>query len=243
MEVCSRNEHVIDKISVARNLDDLNAIIDDIREPFGLENIVYHALCIPQSDVSNPMLLLTYDPEWVRRYTEGNYFSHDPVVQIGRRGFLPLDWSQVDRETSDAQQFFAEADKFGVGRQGVTMPIRGPGGERALFTVTSNASETEWKSKRLVYMREFQLIAHFIHDRAIVLSGLRSNEPQRRLSRREKECLQGIIVGKTPKRIAGELNLSTCAIQLYLRSAKYKLGCKSVSEAAVKVVNLELLDT
>lgn len=242
MENSSKVGEVLHRISKSASLDDLKAVIDDMCEPFDLANIVYHAVRIPGADQPNPMLVLTYDPEWVRRYTEGNYFQIDPIVQFGRTGFLPIDWSDVDRDTSSARQFFTEADKFGVGRQGITMPIRGPSGERSLFTITSNTSKTEWEKKRLGLMREFQLIAHFFHDRALVLSGLRPCGLPTKLSHREKECLHGIIEGKTAKRIAGELNVSTSAIQNYLKSARHKLGCKSVSEAAVKVSHLELLE-
>lgn len=243
MEMSQQIEEAFNSIFNAESLDDLRKVMLDLREPLGLTNIVYHALRLPKTDELHPMLLLTYEPEWVRRYIESDYFKIDPVVINGRRGFLPVDWSEVDRESVSATRFFAEADRFGVGRQGLTMPIRGPGGERALFTVTANMSQIEWQKRRFAYMRSFQLMGHFFHDRAVQLGGFRSADHSPELSRREKECLQAIAKGKAPKQIASDLHLSTSAVQLYLQSARQKLGCKSIAEAAVISHRFELLET
>ncbi|ANL31954.1 LuxR family transcriptional regulator protein (plasmid) [Rhizobium phaseoli] len=242
MEMAQQLEDAFNSISNAKSLDDLRKTMRDLREPLGLANIVYHALRLPKTDALHPLLLLTYEPEWVRRYIENDYFKIDPVVIYGRRGFLPVDWSEVDRETMSAKRFFSEADEFGVGRQGLTMPIRGPGGERALFTVTANISQDDWQKRRFAYMRSFQLMGHFVHDRAVQLGGFRFANRSPELSRREKECLQAIAKGKAPKQIASDLKLSISAVQLYLQSARQKLGCKSIAEAAVISHGLELLE-
>lgn len=242
MDTSESFQSILAAICSATQLHELSDVIHAVRAPFGLANIVYHAVRLPQAEQPNPLLLLTYDPEWVRRYTERNYFQIDPIVRSGRQGFLPLDWSSVDKETSVARSFFSEADRFGVGRQGVTMPIRGPAGERALFTVTSNASDAEWSKIRLAYMREFLLVGHFFHDRAVELAGLRPPPRKLSLSPREKECLSKIAGGDAPKQIASELKLSTNAVQVYLQSARTKLGCSSVAEAAAKALFLELID-
>ncbi|HEX8047383.1 autoinducer binding domain-containing protein [Rhizobium sp.] len=242
MEISQQIEEAFNSIFSAKSLDDLRNIIKDLRERLGLANIVYHALRLPKTDILHPMLLLTYEPEWVQRYIENDYFRIDPVVIHGRRGFLPVDWFEVDRETVNAKRFFSDADKFGVGRQGLTMPIRGPGGERALFTVTANISQSEWRKRRLAYMRSFQLMGHFFHDRAVQFGGFRLADRSPELSPREKECLRAIATGKAPKQIASDLQLSASAVQLYLKSARQKLCCKSIAEAAVISQRLELLE-
>src|SRR5882724_2418367 len=183
-------ETALERILQTTTLDDLSSLMAELRDLYGLTNIVYHAVYLPSVQVPNPILLLTYDPEWVKRYTERDYYRIDPVVRNGRSGFLPLDWSEVDHESFEARNFFEEADKFGVGRRGITIPIRGPGGERALLSVTSNSSIREWNNCRLVYMRDFQLLSHFLHDRAVRLSNLRLTGAKLALSDREKECIQ-----------------------------------------------------
>jgi hypothetical protein len=64
---------------------------------------------------------------------EQDYFRIDPVVIAGRNRFLPIDWLTVEHDKPEARHLFAEAESYGVGRHGITLPIRGPAGERALF--------------------------------------------------------------------------------------------------------------
>jgi DNA-binding CsgD family transcriptional regulator len=232
---------IVNQIVASESVDELSAISFEMCEAYGLANIVYRAVHLPQSDSFNPILIPTYDPEWIERYIGNDYFRIDPVVNSGMKGFLPLDWSNVDRESGAAREFFIEADRYGVGRQGVTLPIRGPHGERALFTITSNLSWAEWDKNRLVYMKEFQVIAHYFHDRVVQVSGYRTSIDGPLLSPREMECLELTAAGLVPKRVAAQLNISGSAVRLYLRSACRKLGCASVHQAIAKMITLELL--
>ena len=45
-----------------------------VRDECGLAHLVYHAVHVPGSK-PNPLLLLTYDDSWVRRYVAQDYFA------------------------------------------------------------------------------------------------------------------------------------------------------------------------
>ncbi len=230
---------VIDRIASSETVDELTKLIREMRLSYGLANIVYHAVYVPEAPSFHPILILTYEPEWVERYRFRDYFQIDPVVTYGTKSFLPLDWADVDHESNNARSFFLEADTYSVGRQGATVPVRGPGGERALFTITSNSSEAEWRRNWLLYVKDFQLIAHYFHEQAIGISGYRTSERNRALSRREKECLQFMARGLAPKQIAGQLGISDSAVRMHLRSSCNKLGCASTDQAVAKLVMFE----
>lgn len=234
-------EETYEKIVRSRTLAELAASIREIRDEYGLAHVVYHAVHLPQSPESNPILLLTYDPEWVRRYTTRDYFLIDPVVQQGRRGFLPLDWSDVDHDSQKAQAFFREAASFEVGRNGITLPVRGPGGERALLSITSNMASRDWQRERLSIMRDFQLVAHVVHDQAVRLSQLRVSGIPRQLSARERETLQLAARGFAPKQIAADLHLSPTAVRLYLQGARSKLECATLTQGIAKAISLDII--
>jgi DNA-binding CsgD family transcriptional regulator len=172
---------------------------------------------------------------------ERDYFRIDPVVRSGRGGFLPIDWADVDHSV-EAGHFFSEAERYGVGRNGVSMPIRGKQGERAIFTVTSDTSSREWRSLRLRYMRDFQLIGHFVHDRALDLAGSAAPPPLRKPSARELECLQAFGRGRPPKRIAADLGISESAVRLYLHSIRRKLGSATITQAVAAALKLAIVD-
>jgi len=91
-----------------------------------------------------------------------------------------------------ARHFFAEADRFGVGRHGISLPIRGANGERAIFSVTSDVTEQAWTTQRVVCLRDLQMIGHLVHDRAIRVAGFSLALPKSPLSGREVQCLEAI---------------------------------------------------
>jgi hypothetical protein len=146
-------ESALTAIERAKSVDDLSAMLRDWRDESGVAHLVYHAALVPACQKPNPLLLLTYDGAWVKRYVEQDYFRIDPVVIAGRNGFLPIDWLTVEHNTPEARHFFAEAESYGVGRHGMTLPIRGPAGERALFTITANVTGEYWHRWQRTYLR------------------------------------------------------------------------------------------
>lgn len=237
-----RFEHTLAEILAAQNLDQLKTVIRELLTTYRLHNIVLHVFQVSHTKIENPVLLLTYPDEWVKRYVEKDYFLIDPIVRAGKRGFLPFDWMDVDRDSAQVRQLFREADEYEIGRQGLTLPVRGPCGERSLFSVTANLSPTSWSEHRYVCLRELQVLAHYLHDRTLSLAGYRTNRQLHRLSRREQQCLQMISSGLLPKQVAVRLGLSESAVRLYIRSARLKLHAKTTNHAIAKAVQLEMLD-
>jgi DNA-binding CsgD family transcriptional regulator len=229
-------------IERASSIEALTSLLFDLRGDSALSHLVYHAVHIPAFAKSNPLLLLTYDDAWVKHYVEQDYFQIDPVVLAGRKGFLPVDWMTVEHHTKEARHFFAEAESHGVGRHGFTLPIRGPAGERALFTITTNDTDEHWYRWRYSHLQDFHLLAQYFHDRAVRLAGLRHENVMRPLAPREKECLEHLIQGQAPGQIAATLELSQSAVHAYLRTARLKLECTTMEQAIAKAIRFEILE-
>lgn len=228
-------------IESAVDIDALTNILFDLRCESNLAHLVYHAAHVPAFDKLNPLLLLTYDEVWVKRYVQQDYFRLDPVVAAGRKSFLPVDWINVDHHSKEARHFFAEAESHGVGRHGFTLPIRGLAGERALFTITTNETDEQWHRWRFSHLQDFHLLAHYFHDRAMRLSRLRYEHVMRSLAPREKQCLERLVQGQAPGQIADGLGLSLSAVHAYLRTARLKLECTTIEQAIAKAIRLELI--
>lgn len=227
-------EIVVARLAQAKSVADLSRLLFEWRDQSGVAHLIYHATYTPLSKDPNTLILCTYDPAWVARYTEKDYFSIDPVLLAGREETLPVDWMTLDHETEQARRFFLEAESYGVGRHGFTLPIRGPFGERALFTFTSHETDYRWHKSRYEHLRDFALVSHYLHDRAMQLAGLRPDFRLRQLSRREQQCLHHLARGAPPGKIARQLSLSASAVRQYLRGASRKLGCTTIEEVAVK---------
>lgn len=227
-------------ISASADRPALANAVHALRDLLGLEHIAYHALRLDRASLQTPYLLLSYDKQWVDRYMERDYFGADPVVCQGGRQLVPFDWSTLNRQAPRAKSLFAEAERYGVGRQGITIPIRGPNGERALFTITSNARAEDWTRFRAVTIRTFTEIGQYLHDRVATLEGARKISVLK-LSRREHQCLQMMAHGSLPKDIAFTLNLSPSAVRLYLTSAKCKMGSATLYQAIARAAALQII--
>jgi len=234
-------ESVIVAIERAADIASLTAMLGEWRDSSGLAHLAYHAFHVPISLRPNPVLMATYDSAWLRRYLDEDYFRIDPIVIASSKGFLPIDWMTIDRDTSVAKQFFDEAEAHGVCRHGLTLPLRGPRGERALFTINSNESDHYWHRRRYSYMQEFHVVAYYLHDRAMQLAGMRADYATRPLSRRERQCVQGLANGHTPQQIGSCLNVSPSAVHLYLGAARRKLNCARIDQAVAKAICFELV--
>ena len=220
---------------------DLHVAIADIRDRYQFAHLAFLVVRSANRAGGYPFYCTTYPEEWTSLYLRNNYFEIDPVIEFSRTGFLPVDWSNLDRRSPRIQGFFKEANSFDIGRHGVTVPIRGPGGERSLFSATSNLSRLEWRKLRIWSNQDIQVLSHYLHEKVLSVTGLRETRDYRKLSRREQECLQFLARGLVPKRIAPRLQISESAVRLYLRSAKRKLDAATIYQAIARASFLEIV--
>lgn len=111
---------------------------------YGLSHMAFLVVCSGGSSGLYPFHCTTYPVGWTETYLDRCYFDIDPVIDIVRYGFLPVDWSSLDRRSARASRLFSEARCYDIGPHGLTIPIRGPRGERCLFFVTSNLPKRDW---------------------------------------------------------------------------------------------------
>lgn len=210
-------------------------------EMYGLKHAAYLAVNIPGLTERGPFGIVTYSNEWRQHYLQQNYISIDPVVKLGLTGLLPLDWSHVDLSDGRIRRLFGEAMDAGVGRHGLSFPIRGRNREFALFSITSDVSAQEWSNVKRSYMRDFQLIAHYCHAMVIRVARGADTELSAALSARERESLQWASVGKSTWETSVILGISERSVKFYLDQARHKLNCVNKTHAVAKAMALGLI--
>ena len=209
---------------------------------YGLSHMTFLVAYIRGQSERYPYFCTTYPEAWTERYIDNGYFDIDPVIDVLRWGHLPVDWSSLDWRPPRASRFLKEARGHDIGPHGLTVPIRGPRGERCLFSVTSNRPKRDWSSLRASGIHELHILSHYLHETVLAVTGLRDSGHYRELSRRERQCLQLLATGRISKQIAAELGISESAVKLYLRSARTKLGASTSHQAIAKASFLELIE-
>lgn len=237
----ARFEAALTAVEGAKDIDDLRAALLGLLHPYGLKHAVYHALKIPSANIEQKVISFTYPKDWVDHYLSKRYFDIDPVVRLGRSSLLPVDWEDLDRSSHPVRRLFREAEEAGVGRRGLTIPIRGPIGDHAILTLTSEMPEQDWRALRRGYIRDMQIIAHYVHARVLALHQTIPATPTLTLSGRERETLQWAAVGKTIEETAIILHLSQSTVRVYLDSARHKLDCLTKPQAVAKALRFGLI--
>ena len=108
-----------------------------------------------------------------------------------------------------------------------------------MVSITSDASDRDWRHLRLYYMRDFQMLALHMHQAILRLEGQRMETAS--LSPRERECLSWVAEGKTAWETAIILGLSEHTVRCYLESARHKLGAANNTHAVNKAGKANLL--
>jgi DNA-binding CsgD family transcriptional regulator len=220
-------ETFLERLDTTNTVDDLSSLADILRDTYGVENMSYLATNLN----GLPFVSSTYDPKWAQHYEEQNYMLIDPVVRGALLQFNPLDWKRLDWSTKRTREFFNEAVDFGVGRQGYTVPIRGPNGQAAIFAINHDSNDAGWERYIGEHAHDFMLISHYFHQKALAATHTAEPVEGRELSPRELDVLKYLGIGLSRGKVAEILKISEHTLRVYVDSARYKLGALNTTHA------------
>ena len=209
---------------------DLRGTLKAIASEIGLRHIAHLRFASDESrQVSLATAIVTYSRGWRTRYFLHDYVHVDPVVARGRTALLPFDWETLASDDPAVLAFLADAAKHGVGRNGLSIPVRNGKGVRSLVSFTSDHSRAEWRHYKRMNMVKLQRLSSLIDSAADVDAKLPS--PPVTLSKGEEECLVWAAKGKTYREIAEVMNLGFGSVNARLDTVRNKLHCMNLSHA------------
>ena len=222
----------VEEVESARELEQLQSLILDLRDRLGIDHVVYHWVSADGEQYGCG----SYPLEWVQHYVDRDYLRVDPVVLGCFQRFHPVDWSRLDWSSRAARAFRSDAIAHGIGRQGLSIPIRGPQGQFALFSVSDDRDDAAWQAFIGEHQRGLILIAHYFNRKALELKGERAPEPIRGLSPREVDTLTYLAMGYARGQVAEMLGISEHTLRAYVESARFKLGAVNTLQAVCRAV-------
>lgn len=230
-------EDLQDQLSQARALEELQRVTEQLRDHFGISHVVYHWV----NSVGERFGAGTYSQEWVDRYVEKDYLHIDPVILGSFQRFTPTNWKDMDWTTKAARAMLKDAISHGVGPQGLTIPIRGPNGQFALFTVTDNCDDETWAAFIKQNQRDLLLVSHEFNQKALAFEGgvFSVNHPS--LSPRELSAISLLGRGRSRAQAANEMSISEHTLRVYIEAARHKLGAMNTTHAVARALALGLI--
>ncbi|MGJ8628595.1 MAG: helix-turn-helix transcriptional regulator [Sulfitobacter sp.] len=230
-------EPILELLEQADTLDKLQAASVALRDILQVDHIAYHWV-----DSSGDQYGCgTYSAAWQTRYLEQNYLRVDPVVIGCYQRFHPVDWKRLDWSSKVARAFSAESIEYGLGNQGYSVPIRGPNGQFALFSVNHSCSDEDWVDFTETHRRMLILIAHYFNERALEFEPNRTPEHAQSLSPREVDAMTLLAIGYSRAQVADTLSISEHTLRVYIESARFKLGALNTTHAVARALSRGLI--
>lgn len=228
---------ILEGLEQARSLESLQAVSEALRDHLSVDHVAYHWV----DSAGDQYGCGTYSLAWQERYIEQNYQRLDPVVLGCFQRFHPVDWKQLDWSSKAVRAFQKEAIEYGIGNQGFSVPVRGPNGQFALFTVNHTCSDDEWSAFTETNRREMILIAHYLNERALELEPNRAPDIAQSLSPREVDAMTLLAIGYNRAQVANTLSISEHTLRVYIESARFKLGALNTTHAVARALSRGLI--
>ncbi|MBO6917511.1 MAG: LuxR family transcriptional regulator [Rhizobiaceae bacterium] len=235
----TQRKHAFDAIVDAK---DVEHALNLICELYPIGHCTYHLAqtMASQQNVDSPFVRTTYPSEGVARYLLKDYVKIDPILKEGMLRALPYAWSEIEPD-EEAIELLIDFQSHGLGAGGYSIPIADKVGRRALFSLNALAGENSWDEIVDQYKEDWIELGQVLHKKAIKeLYG--DVDPAPTLSPRELETLHWTALGKDYKDIAIILDVSEHTIRTYMRTARLKLNCSSMTQAVAKASKLRLIN-
>ncbi len=230
-------DQILEELDATDTLEGIERVIVKLRDAYGIDHIIYHWV----DSAGEQYGCGTYSDEWRDHYIAQSYIRVDPVIIGCFQRFHPVDWKRLDWSGKPARAFLADALKHGVGNQGFSIPIRGPNGQFALFTVNHTCDDKEWAEFSELHSRELILIAHYFNRKALEFEPERKGEQSRALSPREIDAMTLLAMGYSRAQVADTLTISEHTLRVYIESARFKLGAHNTTHAVARALSLGLI--
>ena len=224
-------ESFLERLQKVGTLDDLDTAILSLSGELNVEHVVYHSV----SSSGDQYAVTTYEPVWVDHYLGNDYARIDPVVQACLRRFHPVDWKRLDWTGKATKGFLHEAI------DGFSIPIRGPSGQFALFTVSGREDDESWSRYTEDYTRAVILASHYVNQKALEIERGTDQAEIVSLSPRETDALTMLALGYSRAQAADSLSISEHTLRVYIESARFKLAAMNTTHAVARAMNQGLL--
>ena len=230
-------ELILEELEQADGLEGLQTATEALCDHYRIDHVIYHWV----DSAGEQYGCGTYSDTWRYRYLDLNYLRIDPVIIGCFQRFHPVDWKRLDWSSKAARAFQADALSHGVGNQGFSVPIRGPNGQFALFTVNHSCDDDAWASWTEAHRRELILIAHYFNEKALEFEPDRTPEQSQALSPREVDAMTLLAMGYSRAQVADTLSIAEHTLRVYIESARFKLGALNTTHAVARAMSRGLI--
>jgi len=228
---------ILGALQTATTLEQVGQIVTKLRDEYGTAHAIYHVI----GDSGEEYGAYTYDQDWVNHYISEGYGQVDPSVLHCLRSFGPVNWADGDWSAPRARNLLVEAVDGGVGKHGMSIPVRGANGQMAMFSVSTYEKDDLWDKFRGEYLNDLLLASHYLHIKSAEIMGDAYQAPLPSLSPRERDVLTLLAAGVSRSEAAEKLKISEHTFRVYVDSSRKKMGTMNTVHTVAKALTAGLI--
>ncbi len=207
----------------------------------GFEHMLYGVVPSRHVRFESAFTRTNYSAEWRDRYDASGFHYVDPTVGHCVSSTLPLVWAPSTFSGGVPGALYEEASAHGL-RSGVTLPIHGPQGELGMISFASDLRpDAPFARSLFEALPALSLVRDYAFASSTRFREARIEPELPRLTRRELEVLQWVMVGKSSWEIARIINCSEATVNFHLANVRQKFGVNTRQQAVVKAISLGLI--
>lgn len=235
-------EEFITQTNRAETSEDVFEVLKTALAFYGYDRICYTLM------TDHPLLglksghgiLRNYPEEWMKYYTEKNYYPDDPVPKACAKSRSLFIWDDIMKTGSwnDNGIKMMNESKEATLLDGFCVPLHGPMGTVAGIGVASSAGQAEMSAdhKSLITLIAMQFHLAYAEREATTPQDILPA-----LTSREKEILSWAAEGKSDDVIADLMSISYATVRFHMNNAFRKLDANERTYAVVKAIRHGLI--
>ena len=213
-----------------------------VAQQVGFDRVVYGAVGSKHAQLETAFVQSNYDPHWRRHYDVERLHYIDPTVIHCMGSSVPVVWEPGLFRTSAQRALYEEACGHGI-RSGVTFPIHGPNGEFGVISFASDfapSADQERTIGRL--MPSLSLVRDYAFESSLrFVSPRAAQDAVPRLTRRELEVLNWVMVGKSSWEISKITRCSEATVNFHIGNIRHKFKVNTRQQALVKAISMGII--
>lgn len=204
----------------------------------GFDQVLYGVVGSRQEKLESAFLRSNYSPSFRARYDAERLHYIDPTVTHCLTSSLPIVWQPETFSGARERELYEEASGHGI-RSGITFPIHGPNGE---FGCVSFASDSVPDPREVVHaMASLALIRDYAFESSLKFVTPAAVQERPKLTKRELEVLNWVMVGKSSWEISKITNCSEATVNFHIGNVRQKFGVSTRQQALVKAIGMGIL--
>jgi len=220
-------------------------LVNFVQFSMGLGHVAFMVLRYPGSVVHQKNYgFSTYPEEWIGYYVRNQLWKIDPAVTLGLKRAAAFDWNETEDDLK-LKKFWEAAKKFGINKQGFTIPLHGPNREACILSVsTSHVIDQDhwWRAMRTKMIRDLLPVAHMMQQRAFNDLGIADySSPFMHLTGPKRAILYWAANGKTAYETAKILNVTERTVREHREGILKQMNCVSMTQAVAEALRTGLI--